>query len=229
MARERIPSAIAMTTPYRPPMPPVTRTSGLAIAGFVCSFFCGLLGLILSIMGRNEIRRSGGAVQGEGLALAGIIISIVFLVLNVIGIAAAIAIPAFMDYMKTSKSSEAQLELQKIGKAATVHYTINGAYPIGQASLTPAADCCAQNFGGRRKCAPDPSQFATPVWQALEFEVDEPHYYRYAYESTDGRSFTATAVGDLDCDGTTVTYTLEGDASSGSPRTRLAEPPRNAD
>jgi hypothetical protein len=60
------------------PMP--TRTSGMAIAGFVLSFFCGLLGLIFSIMGRNECKRSDGRVGGGGLALAGIIISIVHLV-----------------------------------------------------------------------------------------------------------------------------------------------------
>src|SRR5262249_8078112 len=50
------------------------RTSGMAIAGFVLSFFCGVLGLIFSIIGYNESRRSAGTVSGEGLALAGIII-----------------------------------------------------------------------------------------------------------------------------------------------------------
>ncbi len=56
--------------------PPVQkRTSGMAIAGFVLSFFCGLLGLIFSIIGYNECKNSQGAVQGQGLALAGIIIS----------------------------------------------------------------------------------------------------------------------------------------------------------
>lgn len=61
--------------------PPVaTRTSGMAIAGFVLSFFCGLLGLIFSILGYNEVKRSNGMVGGGGLALAGIIISVLQLV-----------------------------------------------------------------------------------------------------------------------------------------------------
>jgi hypothetical protein len=72
----------------RPPMsmpgmygaPVVTRTSGMAIAGFVLSFFCGLLGLIFSILGHNEVKRSNGTVGGGGLALAGIINSILQLV-----------------------------------------------------------------------------------------------------------------------------------------------------
>src|SRR5262245_14490742 len=52
------------------------RTSGMAIAGFVLSFFCGLLGLIFSCVGYSECRKSNGMVTGEGLAIAGIIISI---------------------------------------------------------------------------------------------------------------------------------------------------------
>ena len=60
-----------------------TRTSGMAIAGFVLSFFSCLavLGLIFSIIGYNECKSSNGTVKGEGLALAGIIISIVMLLL----------------------------------------------------------------------------------------------------------------------------------------------------
>jgi hypothetical protein len=75
------------------PMPAAVRTSGMAIAGFVLSFFCGLLGLIFSILGRNECKRSGGAVGGAGLALAGIIISI-FQMLA--GVLYAIAIAYFV-------------------------------------------------------------------------------------------------------------------------------------
>lgn len=75
---------------YAPPgyvMMPVgvqTRTSGMAIAGFVLAFFCSLLGLIFSIIGYNEAKKSNGTVTGEGLALAGIIISIIGMVLGVL-------------------------------------------------------------------------------------------------------------------------------------------------
>jgi len=65
--------------------PPVaTKTSGMAIAGFVLSFFCALLGLIFSIIGYNEVKRSNGMVTGGGLALAGIIISIVQFVFTIL-------------------------------------------------------------------------------------------------------------------------------------------------
>lgn len=65
-----------------PPPAGAPRTSGMAIAGFVLSFFCGLLGLIFSIMGYNECKKSGGMVQGEGLATAGIVISILSMLIG---------------------------------------------------------------------------------------------------------------------------------------------------
>jgi len=66
-------------------MPPgmAPRTSGMAIAGFILSFFCGLLGLIFSIIGYNECKKSNGMVRGEGLAVAGIIISIVSMLIGI--------------------------------------------------------------------------------------------------------------------------------------------------
>ena len=48
-------------------------TNGMAIAGFVCSFFFQILGLIFSIIGLCQIKNSGE--NGRGLAIAGIIIS----------------------------------------------------------------------------------------------------------------------------------------------------------
>lgn len=76
--------------PYYPqyPLPMPTRTSGMAIAGFVLSFFCGLLGLIFSVIGYNECQNSNGMVTGQGLAIAGIVISslsMLFIFLAVLG------------------------------------------------------------------------------------------------------------------------------------------------
>jgi len=64
--------------------PVATRTSGMAIAGFVLSFFCSLLGLIFSCIGYSECKKSGGTVTGEGLAIAGIVISILGFLLSIV-------------------------------------------------------------------------------------------------------------------------------------------------
>ena len=65
------------------------RWNGLAIAGFILSFFISLVGLILSVIALNQINKSGGTQKGKGLALAGIIISalgiIGFLLLLILG------------------------------------------------------------------------------------------------------------------------------------------------
>ena len=65
------------------------RTSGMAIAGFVLALLsCSLLGLIFSIIGYDECKRSFGAVKGDGLALAGIVISTVWLLVAITWLAA---------------------------------------------------------------------------------------------------------------------------------------------
>lgn len=58
-----------------------TGTNGLAIASLVCScvgaFLFGVpavLGVIFGFVARSQIRRSGGAQAGDGMALAGIIV-----------------------------------------------------------------------------------------------------------------------------------------------------------
>ena len=66
----------------------VPHTSGMAIAGFVCAFFCTILGIIFSIIGYNECKNSNGIVKGQGLAVAGICISIVNLLLGIVYYAA---------------------------------------------------------------------------------------------------------------------------------------------
>jgi type IV pilus assembly protein PilA len=190
-----------------------TQTSGMAIAGFVCAFFCGVIGLVFSIIGNNECKRSGGTIKGAGLAIAGIVISIVQIVVMVIGVLAAVAIPAFMDYMGKSKTTEAQIELRRMSHGAKSYFIEHDAYPVGNAPLTPATPCC---LGPGAKCETTPADWMTPEWQVLDFQILEPHRYQYSYTS-DGRSFHAIAVGDLDCDGVSSTYTLDID-SAGSTR-----------
>ena len=206
-------------TPAMPPMMQTAqRTSGLAIAGFVCAFFCSLLGLILSIIGLSEINKSNGAVKGRGLAIAGIVISSLSFV---IGILAAVAIPAFVDYTKKAKKSEAALQLNKIGKNAKTYYITNAEFPKGHAALTPAAACCPQPGA---KCAVDNAAWQAKTWQDLDFQIDEPGHYQYRYDG-DGQSADVEAVGDLDCDGEMATYHLHLGVQSGNPTMTITEPP----
>jgi Domain of unknown function (DUF4190) len=49
-------------------------TNGMAIAGFVCSFFIPILGIIFSAIGLGQCKRRGQ--KGKGFAIAGLAISI---------------------------------------------------------------------------------------------------------------------------------------------------------
>ena len=72
------------------------------------------------------------------------------IVVAIIGILAAVAIPAFMDYMKRSKKTEAALQLNKIGKNAKRVYSESSSYVVGTAGPTQvrnASLCLASGFG----------------------------------------------------------------------------------
>jgi len=151
------------------------------------------------------------------------------IVVAIIGILAAVAIPQFLDMMKSSKRSEAEINLDAIKKGAKAYAPEAAGWPVG--TDDPALDCCADGDPKTRKCAPDPSLWtsgdpdAPNVWDELNFALDEAHHFSYAVDS-DGAVLTATATGDLDCDGTPVVYTLVGDWNSGNPTWTLTKPAR---
>jgi hypothetical protein len=127
------------------------------------------------------------------------------------------------DYASKSKATEAQLNLNKIGKNLKVAYNVEVRFPAGKAGPAPAKPCCE---GPGQKC-PAENLEADPVWSALDFRIDLPTRFQYTYES-DGKTAKATAIGDLDCDGTTITYTLEATVNNGNPEVKIT-PPTNAD
>ena len=74
--------------PFAGGFPPVAPFNGLAIAGFVCSFLCSLVGLVLSAVAYGQVKNSNGGQRGGGLALAGIIISIVGMFFGILSVLA---------------------------------------------------------------------------------------------------------------------------------------------
>ena len=152
------------------------------------------------------------------------------IVVAIIGILAAVAIPAFMDYVKRSKRSEAVLQLNKIGKNAKRAYMENSRYVIGFAPTTPTqpggGGCCGgmgASGNNPNHCAPDPVGFSNSVWMELDFRIDEDTLFYYDYTGF-ATTYTAMATGDLDCDGTQITYVLNGTAINGQPAYTLSEP-----
>lgn len=146
------------------------------------------------------------------------------IVVAIIGILAAVAIPAFMKYIKKSRSTEATQFIKKIADGARAYYmepptpgfaVVGKQFPGPQGLTGPIpADisCCTPPNNG--KCTPDASLWADEPWISLQFSVDDPHYYSYSYEvsalSGPGATFTARAEGNLDCDAETSTFEMAG-------------------
>ena len=160
------------------------------------------------------------------------------IVVAIIGILAAVAIPAFMDYMKKSKSSEASLNLNKIGKNLKTNFDAQTSFPDGTGALLPSTalanggnNCCGgkgipagvtatgtEPINNKCDAKPDDWQGASgdPIWTEIEFAVNEPSQYQYSYAvgtatGTDANA-KAYAIGDLDCDSSSSTWTLTATA-----------------
>lgn len=158
------------------------------------------------------------------------------IVVAIIGILAAVAIPAFIDYIKRSKSSEASVQLNNIGKNMKREYADVSSYPAAAGALLPTGgggpgnNCCGGMGAGttvNNKCVPDPDAFTDGAgWQALDYKLAEPSQYQYQY--TGGAQIaSAEAIGDLDCDATSATWLLTGTvASGGIPQINLIPPPK---
>jgi len=149
------------------------------------------------------------------------------IVVVIIGVLAAIAIPMFMGHMKQAKATEAMLQLNKMALDAKTYYFANSKYPQGTAGVQPGAD------GGA--CAGTNGHFAVsngwtsdPIWTALSFEIVEPALFSYHFTSSSPSTAQGLAVGDLDCDGVTITYVLNLNASQ-EPAATYVEPAPSAD
>jgi type II secretory pathway pseudopilin PulG len=132
------------------------ETSGKAIASlvlgicvFVLGFFTGIPAIVFGHLAKSDIKKSGGRLQGEGLALAGLILgylSVVFI--PFILIIAAIAIPNLLRAKMAANEAAAVGSLRTV-MAAAVNY--NSAYgqgfPESLNLLGPAGDGSAPNAG----------------------------------------------------------------------------------
>jgi prepilin-type N-terminal cleavage/methylation domain-containing protein len=156
----------------------------------------------------------------------------------IIGILAAVAIPAFMKNVKKAKTTEAVINVKKITDGAVSYYLeekvgAGSAVPIAKQFPTTPEEPVAPAMGAccltaAKKCAPDATAWSPATWQSLKFSMDDPHYYSYFYVrgrqspgsgqqpqqladgSTPAEYFFAGALGDLNCDGVYSTFEMMG-------------------
>jgi hypothetical protein len=133
------------------------------------------------------------------------------------------------EYMAKAKTTEAREFVKKMYDGARSYYmdpayasatsmeALEPSFPASVGPTPPKGTCC-KGEGGKGKCAPDQALWSKDSWVALQFSVDDPHYYSYEFQSQekDGvKSFTVYAYGDLDCDGEYSTFSMYGEVKPG--------------
>ena len=127
------------------------------------------------------------------------------IVVAIIGILAAVAIPGFMTYIKNSKTSEAKTNLDAIKKGALAYYeaehygpdgmtAISKQYPnIGSAARKLGAEPSEKTIGVKQSPATDniKKTMSRAPWSLLNFKLTSPFYYSYAYVAS-GQSIECT-------------------------------------
>lgn len=133
-------------TPVPEMVVPQPETSGKAVASlvlgisiFLFSILTGIPAIIFGHLAKSDIRKSGGRLQGDGMALAGLILgysSVAFI--PVVLILAAIAIPNLLRSKMAANEASAVGSMRTIVTAAVTYSTAyNKGFPPDLASLGP--------------------------------------------------------------------------------------------
>ena len=113
------------------------------------------------------------------------------IVVAIIGILAAIAIPLYANVQTRARIAKAQADTRTLASSVSIYTAHMGALPVALVDLTSAAvNGLGQSAGPFMGRIPLPPPGGTPSWSAA-----------YAYASSSTGTFSITASGD----GTTIT------------------------
>jgi len=113
------------------------------------------------------------------------------IVVAIIGILAAIAIPMYANVQTRARVAKGQADLRTLASAVSIYAAHMGSLPGALTALTsPAINGLNQSAGPFMASVPGPPPGGTPAWGA------------YGYASSTAGTFTVTGTGD----GTTLSY-----------------------
>jgi type IV pilus assembly protein PilA len=147
------------------------------------------------------------------------------IIIAILGMLVALAMPAFQKYIRRSKVSEAIQGVRRIFDSSVSYYADEHADRTGvivarqfpaSTGPTPSSSCCTFPTW---KCPNDSLPFEDDAsWSMLNFIIADAHWFVYTYESAgsdDTSQFTARANGDLNCNGVMSTFERVGMIDSG--------------
>ena len=114
---------------------------------------------------------------------------------------------------------EAEVSIRRLYDASISYFDRELVNAMGQVlppqfptstGLTPAEVPCGTTYQSNND---DWGRDSGYTWMSLNFAMSDPQYYSYQYDSSGtevGATFTATAFGDLDCDGVLSTFQRTG-------------------
>jgi type IV pilus assembly protein PilA len=159
----------------------------------------------------NRVKESMMKRSSRSLARGFTLVELMIVVV-ILGILAAVAIPAFTRYVKRSKTSEATGNITKIYQGQLTYY--QAALERGSASYINAAAMPSAAPTSAKYTANVSQWSADANWTNIGFSLDAAHYYQYT--SPGGASaFTSRANGDLDGDSILSTFERTGTLTSG--------------
>lgn len=134
------------------------------------------------------------------------------IVVAIIGILAAVAIPAFSKYIRKARTTEALQHLAKEWSGSLTYYeadhmvaggtVLTKEFPGPTGAWESATECGCLPGGA---CPGGSSVWNTDgVWMALNFSFPDPHHYMPGYSATGSNTsarFTAYSKGDMNCNG----------------------------
>jgi type IV pilus assembly protein PilA len=161
------------------------------------------------------------------------------IVVAILGILAAVAIPAFLNYMRKAKTSEATLNIDRVFEGGITYFEAEHV-PRGTAGTilqhclpetaewTPNATPGAQKYNAATEETNFTGGSYGATWKALDFAMGDNFYYAYEFDNVEGAvgpitsgsdpAFRAAAQGNLDGDGD---YSLFERAASVTPEGKI--------
>jgi type IV pilus assembly protein PilA len=156
------------------------------------------------------------------------------IVVAILGILAAIAIPSFVSYIRRSKTSEAYANIANLFQAAASYYELSftdsrlvDSSTVGYCTVATTATGLVP---GEQKQTYN--YYAEPNFKAIGFNLADPAYYAYhiqsgspscSHEASTAALYSLRAFGNLDGDSEVATFELAVGSSSDNTLARAAQ------